>query len=75
MGSPVGGECIPGKGNSQSRGPEGRLHLACSRSWIWTSMVVQRRLRLHALNAGGPGSIPGQGTRPHMPQLRPGTAE
>ena len=21
-------------------------------------------------NAGGPGSIPGQGTRPHIPQLR-----
>ncbi|TEA28647.1 hypothetical protein DBR06_SOUSAS16810003, partial [Sousa chinensis] len=27
-------------------------------------------LRLHAPNAGGPGSIPGQGTRSHMPQLR-----
>ncbi|TEA31764.1 hypothetical protein DBR06_SOUSAS14110001, partial [Sousa chinensis] len=26
------------------------------------SLVVQR-LRLHAPNAGGPGSIPGQGTR------------
>ena len=23
----------------------------------------------------GPGSIPGQGTRSHMPQLRPGTAK
>ena len=23
----------------------------------------------------GPGSIPGQGTRPHMPQLRPGAAK
>ena len=28
-------------------------------------MVVQW-LRLHAPNAGGPGSIPGQGTRSHM---------
>ena len=28
-------------------------------------MVVQR-LRLHAPNAGGPGSIPGQGTRSRM---------
>ena len=32
-------------------------------------------LRLCALNAGGPGSIPGQGTGPHMQQLRPGTTE
>ena len=28
------------------------------------------RLRLCAPNAGGPGSIPGQGTRSHMPQLK-----
>ena len=34
-----------------------------------TSLVVQW-LRLHAPNAGGQGSIPGQGTRAHMPQLR-----
>ena len=27
-------------------------------------------LRLCALNAGGPGSIPGQGTRSRMPPLR-----
>ena len=27
-------------------------------------------LRHHAPNAGGLGSIPGQGTRSHMPQLR-----
>ena len=26
-------------------------------------------LRLHAPSARGPGSIPGQGTRPHMLQL------
>ena len=38
-----------------------------------TSLVVQG-LGLHASNAGGPGSIPGQGTRSHMPQLRPGAA-
>ncbi|TEA37689.1 hypothetical protein DBR06_SOUSAS9210004, partial [Sousa chinensis] len=30
------------------------------------SLVVQW-LRLRAPNAGGPGSIPGQGTRSHMP--------
>ena len=34
-----------------------------------TSLVVQW-LRLHAPNTGDPGSIPGQGTRPHMLQLR-----
>ena len=32
------------------------------------SLVVQW-LGLHTPNAGGLGSIPGQGTRPHMPQL------
>ena len=37
---------------------------------LGTSLVVQW-LRLWAPNAGGPGSIPGQGTRSHMPQLRP----
>ena len=31
---------------------------------------VVRWLRLHSPNAGGPGSIPGQGTRSHMPQLK-----
>ena len=34
-----------------------------------TSLVVQW-LRLHAPNAGVRGSIPGQGTGSHMPQLR-----
>ena len=33
------------------------------------SLVVQW-LKLCALNAGGPGSIPGQGTRSHMSELR-----
>ena len=36
-----------------------------------TSLVVQW-LRLHAPNAEGPGSIPGQGTRSHILQLRVG---
>ena len=36
---------------------------------LGTSLVVQW-LRLSAPNAGSPGSIPGQGTRSHMPQLR-----
>ena len=34
-----------------------------------TSLVVQW-LGLWAPNTGGPGSIPGQGTRSHMPQLK-----
>ena len=36
---------------------------------IGTALVVQW-LRLHAPCAGGPHSIPGQGTRSHMPQLK-----
>ena len=34
------------------------------------TFVVVQWLRLHALNAGGPGSIPRQGTRSHILQLR-----
>ena len=34
-----------------------------------TSLVVQW-VRLRIPNAGGPGSIPGQGARSHIPQLR-----
>ncbi|TEA33540.1 hypothetical protein DBR06_SOUSAS3910096, partial [Sousa chinensis] len=36
---------------------------------LGTSLVVQW-LSLHVPNAGGPGSIPGQGTRSHMLQRR-----
>ena len=36
---------------------------------VGTSVVVQW-VRLHALHAGGLGSIPGQGTRYHILQLR-----
>ena len=32
--------------------------------------LVDQELRLHASKAGGPGSIPGQETRCHIPQLR-----
>ena len=35
---------------------------------VGTSLVVQW-LRLYALNAGGLGSIPDEGTRSHRPQL------
>ena len=38
-------------------------------SYVGTSLMVQL-LRLCAPNAGGPGSIPGQGTRSRMLQLR-----
>ena len=34
-----------------------------------TSLLVQWQ-RFHAPSAGGPGSIPGQGTRSHILQLR-----
>ena len=36
--------------------------------------LVAQWLTLYAPNAGGQGSIPGQGTRPWMLQLRPGAA-
>ena len=39
-----------------------------------TSLVVQW-LRLHAPNAGGPGSIPGQGTKIPQLSLRATTTE
>ena len=39
-----------------------------------TSLVVQW-LRLHTPRQGSLGSIPGEGTRSHVPQLRPGTAK
>ena len=41
---------------------------------LGTSLVVQW-LRFGGPNEGGPVSIPGQGTRSHMPQVRPGTAK
>ena len=37
--------------------------------------LVVQWLRLHSPNAGSRGSIPGQGTRSLMPQLRPGSAK
>ena len=36
---------------------------------LGTSLVVQW-LQLHTFSAGGPSSIPGQGTRSHISQLR-----
>ena len=43
--------------------------IAEKRKSMGTSLVVQS-LRLHAANAGGPGSMPGQEIGSHMPQLR-----
>ena len=48
-------------------GEDDRLHM--KKLGLGTSLEVQG-LRLCAPNAGGPGSIPVQGTRSHMPQLR-----
>ena len=44
-------------------------HLAILKDHLRDFPVVQW-LTLHTVNAGGPGLIPGQGTRPHMLQLR-----
>ena len=46
------------------------LHLGKLRMYIVSTSVVVQWLRLCAPNAKGPGSIPGQGTRFHMLQLR-----
>ena len=44
------------------------------KTFTGTSLVVQW-LRLQAPNARGPSSIPSQGTRSHMLQLRPGAVK
>ena len=48
-------------------------HLAILKDHLRDFPVVQW-LTLDTVNTGGPGSIPGQGTKPHMPQLRLGAA-
>ena len=47
-----------------------KLLLRISKTHLGTSQGIQW-LKHCASNAGGPGSIPGQGTRSYMPQLRP----
>ena len=47
------------------------VNRAEKKAHVWTSLMVQW-LRPPTPNAGAPGSIPGQGTRSHMLQLRPG---
>ena len=51
------------------RGSGCHLSVASQELDFWTSLVVQW-LTLWATNAGGPGSIPSQGTRAHMLQLK-----
>ena len=46
-----------------------KIEIDCIIKESGTSLVVQW-LRLGASNAGSPGSIPAEGTRSHMPQLR-----
>ena len=58
---PIGGSLTPSRFSGKIYGPNLRSP--------GTSLVVQW-LRLHTPNAGGQGSIPGQGTRSHMLQLR-----
>ena len=48
--------------------PDPWAYQECSRLKTRTSLVAQR-LRLHAPNAGDPGSTPDQGTRSHVLQL------
>ena len=45
-------------------------YLTFFESWELGPSLVVQRLRLHAPNVGGLGSVPGQGTRSHIPQLR-----
>ena len=52
----------------------GTKGIICKEGGTRTSLVVQW-LRLRAPNAGGLELIPGQGSRSHVPQLRPGTAK
>ena len=58
---PIGGSLTPSRFSGKIYGPNLRSP--------GTSLVVQW-LRLHTPNAGGQGSIPGQGTRSHMSQLK-----
>ena len=53
---------------------KGRVVYVLREDNLETSLVVQW-LRLHAPNAGDLGSIPGQGTRSHMQQVRLSTAK
>ena len=62
--SPLGMEVVAALGDGEREMIGGHLSMARV-----TSLVVQR-FKLQVSNAGDPGSIPGQGTRSHMPQLK-----
>ena len=66
-------------GRKAWRAPWGRkeLDMAELNCSIWKSrdFPVVQWLRFSAPSAGRPGSIPGQGTRSHLPQLRPCSQE
>ena len=59
------------KGMAWYRGQSTALGQTLKGLWLGggSSLVVQW-LRLHVPNSGGPGSIPGQESRSHMPQLK-----
>ena len=47
-----------------------QTHIFFFNKYTGGTFAVVQRLRLHAPNAGGLGSIPGQEMRSHMPQLK-----
>ena len=61
--------------------------LGNEQAWLWRSGLCQTGkkeprdfpdgpvVKTRRSNAGGLGSIPGEGNRSHMPQLRPGAAK
>ena len=55
--------------------PENRESLLFWRRWWFGTALVVQWLRLRALSAEGLGSIPGQGTRSHVLQLKPSVAK
>ena len=64
-----GNVCVPCAEDASSKLELLQPGLQNLKEWAGTSLVVQW-LRLRTPNARGPGSIPGQGTRFHMPQLK-----
>ena len=76
------GVAVGGNGRVQVRPwSKGQMDTITEEGEFGTSLVIQW-VRLCATNAGGPGSIPGQGTRSRtwqqrsrVPQLRPGAAK
>ena len=62
-------EMVKDKGSLACCSPWDHKELDVTEQQQGLSLVVQW-LRLHAPNAGALGSIPAQGTRSHMPQLK-----